>query len=139
MRRPALVAILALAACANPPASAPGEFGNIVWIDRCGTDSLFFWDATRRMMIVTDSAGGFAREFRPEGNPWELSCSSSGWIGVLGLPHEYVPPGADGTRTTASVWAVDLEGRVVAEFPDVPLGENRPLGLPLKRPAGEGP
>ncbi len=106
----------------------PGEFGNIMWLNRCGTDSLFIWDATRRVVHVTDSSGTFVRDFRPEPAPWELSCSTAGWMGALGLPIEYLPPGADGRRAAAPVWIMDREGTALSDTVVVPIGENRPLG-----------
>ncbi|MEK9502761.1 NHL repeat-containing protein [Gaopeijia maritima] len=106
----------------------PGEFGNPFRIDRCGTDSLFVWDYTRRTIIVTDTAGSFAREFRPAGAPWELTCSASGWFAALGLPREFLPPSADDARSDAPLWTMDRTGERILELPDVPIGDNRSLG-----------
>lgn len=106
----------------------PGEFGNIMWLDRCGTDSLFIWDGTRRVVHVTDAAGTFVRDFRPQPAPWELSCSRAGWMGALGLPIEYLPPAADGRRASAPVWIMDREGTALSDTVVVPIGDNRPLG-----------
>lgn len=115
----------------------PGEFGNVMWVDHCGTDSLFAWDATRRSVIVTDTVGRFVREFRPEGTPYELTCSPSQWFGVIGLPREYLAPSADGARAEAPLSVVDRIGRVRQIFADVPIGENRALGKLTRIAAGE--
>jgi hypothetical protein len=106
----------------------PGEFGDITWADNCGTDSLFVWDYSRRRMIVFDTTGRFQREYRPQGEPQEFSCSRMRSFAVIGFPLTYEPPSADGARMQAPVWLADAEGDSTHFVGIVPYGENRALG-----------
>lgn len=116
----------------------PGEFGNPMWIDQCGVDSLFVWDYTKRAVVVTDTAGTFVREFRPAGAPHQVACGSpNAWL-MLGIPSEFVQPGADGARPPADLWVADGTGAMVAALGEVPFGENRALGLLTRIAAGPG-
>jgi hypothetical protein len=74
----------------------PGEFVDSRWLSQCGTDSLFVWDYTRRSILVFDTAGSYAREYRPRGQPHEVRCDRRGRFGMLGLPVDPLPPSVDG-------------------------------------------
>jgi hypothetical protein len=106
----------------------PGEFGDVVWVSHCGADSLYAWTYTRRMMLVFDAAGEFTREFRPQGNAHEFTCSSTGQFVALGLPDRFVQPNAEGETATASIWLADTQGDSIASLGSHPFGENRALG-----------
>jgi 6-bladed beta-propeller len=108
--------------------TGPGEFADVTWIASCGTDSLFVWAQSRRTMIVFDTAGLFAREYRPQGNPNEVTCSNSSHFAVIGLPNAYVQPSASGEVMTAPIWLADANGDSTKWLGDFPYAENRALG-----------
>lgn len=108
--------------------SGPGEFGDLMWISRCGSDTLYAWDYSRRVIIVHDSAGAFRREFRPEGNPHEVSCWNPHFFFVMGLPDRYVAPSAEGEVVSAPLWTINARGDSIGGLGSVPFGENRALG-----------
>jgi len=106
----------------------PGEFEDVTWVSTCGRDSIYAFDYTRRMVLVFDTAGSFAREFRPEGNPHEMRCSASGILAVLGLPYGLGSSQQPPEHLVSPVLVLNMQGQSLVRIGDVPFAENGPLG-----------
>lgn len=115
----------------------PGEFGDPYLVKQCGSaDTLFVWDFTRRKIVVMDTVGEFAREYRLDPAPQSLTCSPSRWFGAIGLPTGMGPPSDDGVRGSSAIWVSDFSGKVESRLGQVPFGENRALGKLTRIAAG---
>ena len=124
----------------------PGEFRGLSWIGRCGSDTSFVWDLRHRRMSAIDLSGRVGRQFRLPLNPSDLtpyafSCSSQGWLVMVGEPLLVDLPQRDkeSARIPAPVVVTDLGGRVLRTLANVNTREftmSARASAPLPRPLG---
>jgi len=110
----------------------PGEFRQVWWMGRCFGDSLFVWDAGKRVLIVFDSTGKFVSESRALSlnvgapTPYAVSC----FLGVFATqPAGRAPElGSPIIRGQAPVFVVDTRSTGAKAIPGLPAGEMVILG-----------
>lgn len=108
--------------------SGPGEFESVDWIGQCHRDSIFAWDARRVVISVFAPNGKFAREIRPPGSPWRVSCSSQGDRLVIANAPVLQGDPISATPYFAPITLLDYDGDSIGSIASVKLGESRALG-----------
>jgi len=108
--------------------SGPGEMRSSRWVASCGTDTLFLWDSTRRMILRWTHDLDYLDEVRPEDEPDSLRCRGDRGFLVAGLPAVFPPIGDSGERSSAEVWITDLDARRTGRIGSFPAMEGRAMG-----------
>jgi hypothetical protein len=101
----------------------PGEFRDLTWTARCGLDSLFAYDFTRRNVSIFDSNGRYVRAFRlemPGGRALVgvASCNSRRQFLLEGFPRSSPERGAH--RPVAPIAVIDMPTGAANELGEFP-------------------
>jgi hypothetical protein len=110
------------------PGNGPGEMRGARWISTCGTDTLLYFDYSRRMFLHFTPELDYLGEYRPEEEPDALRCRGDKGLLVIGLPAVFPPMGDSGERSSSEAWVADFEGRRQGRIGTFPAWEGRALG-----------
>lgn len=116
----------------------PGEYRLPVWIDRCGSDSVFVWDAALSRLSVLDASLRFVRSVAVTGarSSRTVACDGNGRFAIAGTarhPREgrVLSEGVRSnalpytiTELLAPIYLLDADGARQQTLPDVVLGES---------------
>lgn len=108
----------------------PGEFEAPFWLQQCGIDSVFAWDAGQMRVSVLDGTGSVVRQYRIDKSPAIFECSRNG-VFVGDGPLSGVQASLR-TRNPGPLRVWDRQGQVLRTLGEVPLFEFRPLGKATK-------
>lgn len=118
----------------------PDEFRSMMWVGRCGGDSLMIWDLGKRRATMVGATTSSMRQFTvPMGDtaqpPFKFSCSSRGTMVYQSTPRPLrgARPNADNPfimSVANAVYVVGPDGAVLRRLGDLPGGEVVPMTSP---------